>query len=45
MQPVSDTQPDLSDFSSHVVDALYLKSIPALYLHDPVYVSFVVYDE
>ena len=48
MQPVSDTPPDLSDFSEHVVDvvdALYIKAIPALNLHDPIHVSFVVFDE
>ena len=48
MQPVFDTQPDLSDFNTHIVDivdTLHIASVPTLHLHDPVYVSFVVFDE
>jgi hypothetical protein len=48
VQPVSDTQLDLSDFSAHivdVVDVLHVESVPPFHLHDPVHISFVVFDE
>ena len=43
-QPLVDTHPLLSPFNSHVTDALHVASVPAVHLHDPVHVSFVVLD-